>query len=192
MPLQRQGMIAGVILTLSVAPAFGKECAGIKFPDRVQVGSQFLTLNGQGVYKASVFRVRVYVAALYLVQPSSDPRWILQSSTPSELVLQFIRPVSAGELRKGWEEGFAKNAPGHPPGLEKGLAQLISWVTNVRPGQRMTFIRIPGTGMQFDFEGTVKGMIEGDEFSKAFLSIWFGDFPQTPALKSGLLGGRCR
>lgn len=142
--------------------------------------------------KASIFNVRVYVAALYLTEPSSDPQWILQSNTPSELVLQFIRPVSAAELRKSWEEGFARNAPGHPSGLEQGIAQLVGWVTNVRPGQRMTFIRIPGTGMQFDLDGTVKGIIVGDEFSKAFLSIWFGDDPQTPALKRGLLGGPCR
>lgn len=106
-------------------------------------------------------------------------------------MLQFIRGVSARELRKSWEEGFAWNYPAHPPGLENGLAQLNSWVTDVRPGQRMTFIPIPGAGMQIDINGTVKGMIAGDEFSKAFLSIWFGDYPQTPDLKRGLLGGLC-
>jgi hypothetical protein len=70
-------------------------------------------------------------------------------------VLEFIRRVSASELRKGGEEGFAKNALGHPPGLEKGLAQLIGRVTSVRAGQWMTSVRILGTGMQFDFEGAV-------------------------------------
>ena len=105
---------------------------------------------------------------------------MLQSNAPSELVLQFIRAVNAKELRKSWEEGFAKNSPGYPPALEEGLTQLNSWVTDVKSGQRMTFIRIPGTGMQVDINGTVKGTIEGDEFSKAFLSIWFGDYPQTP------------
>ncbi len=189
-----QAAVASVMLALGAASASAsaKECAGITFPDQVQFHGESLVLNGLGVRTASWFRVNVYVAALYLIEPSSDPHRILQSNTPSELVLQFIRPVSASELRKSWEEGFAKNAPGHPPGLEKGLAQLISWVTNVKPGQRMTFIRIPGTGMQFELDGAVKGMIEGDEFSKAFLSIWFGDIPQTAQLKSGLLGGPCR
>jgi hypothetical protein len=85
-----------------------------------------------------------------------------------------------------------RNFPGHPPGLEAGLRQLNDWVRDVRAGQRMTFIRIPGTGMQVDIDGTVKGMIAGDEFSQAFLSIWFGDHPQTPQLKRGLLGGPCK
>lgn len=55
----------------------------------------------------------------------------------------------------------------------------------------MSFIRVPGSGMQVDVNGTLKGMIEGDDFARAFLSIWLGENPQTPELKSGLLGGLC-
>jgi chalcone isomerase-like protein len=183
--------VASLIMALSATEAHGKQCEGIFFPNHAQVHGALLTLNGLGLRTASVFRVGVYVAALYLTEPSSDPHRILQSNTPSELVLRFIRRVGAHEIRKSWEQGFARNFPGHPPALEEGLAQLNGWVTDVRPGQRMTFIRIPGTGMQVDINGTVKGMIAGDEFSKAFLSIWFGDFPQTPELKRGLLGGPC-
>jgi hypothetical protein len=157
--MKRKLAVASALLTLVAASASGKECAGIAFPEQVHFHGEPLTLNGLGVRKASIFNVRVYVAALYLTEPSSDPHRILQSNTPSELVLQFIRPVSAAELRKSWEEGFARNATGHPSGLEQGIAQLVGWVTNVRPGQRMTFIRIPGTGMQFDLDGTVKGII---------------------------------
>ena len=183
--------VASLVMALNVTAAHGKECKGIFFPDHAQVQGALLTLNGLGLRTASVFKVGIYVAALYLTEPSRDPHLILQSDTPSELVLQIIRGVNARRLRKSWEEGFARNFPGHPPALEEGLALLNSWVTDVRPGQRMTFIRIPGTGMQVDINGTVKGMITGDEFSKAFLSIWFGDFPQTPELKRGLLGGPC-
>lgn len=190
--MKRELAAASVALALGAASVAGEECAGVTFPDQVQVHGEALTLNGLGVRKASVLRISVYVAALHLTEPSSDPQRILQPNTPSELVLQFMRPVNANEIRRSWEEGLAKNAPGHPPGLEEGLAQLNSWVTNVTAGQRMTFIRIPGTGMQFDLPGTVNGMVEGDEFSKAFLSIWLGDIPQTPELKSGLLGGPCR
>src|SRR5579885_1632032 len=167
--MKRELAVASLTLAFVIGSASAQECAGIALPDQVQVQGESLTLNGIGAAKASPFRVSVYVAALYLSEPSSDPHWILEPNTPSELVLQFIRPVSANELRHGWEEGFAKNAPGHPPGPEEGLGRLNSWVTNVTPGQRMAFIRIPGTGMQFDLGGTVKGVIEGDEFSKAFL-----------------------
>ena len=189
--MKRELAVASIMMALGVTAAHGRDCKGITFPDYAQLEGTLLTLNGLGLRKASVFKISVYVVALYLTEPSSDPHLILQSNTPSELVLQFIRGVSAKELRKSWEEGFARNSPGHPPEPEKGLAQLNGWVADVKPGQRMTFVRIPGTGLQVDVNGTVQGIIEGDEFSKAFLSIWFGDSPQTPELKSGLLGGTC-
>jgi Chalcone isomerase-like len=183
--------LATVMVAMSIAAARGKECAGIQFPDQVELQGTPVKLNGLGVRKATVFRVNIYVVALYLVEPSSDPRAILASNAPSELILQFIRAVRANELRKSWEEGFANNSPGHPPALEKGLRQLNGWVTDVKSGERMSFIRTPGSGMQVDVNGAVKGAIAGDDFARAFMSIWLGENPQTPELKSGLLGGPC-
>lgn len=183
-----------LLVTLMVAlsfAAYAKECQGIQFAEQAQVQGTPLKLNGLGVRKATVFKVSIYVVALYVAEPSSDPRAILASNAPSELILKFIRAVRASELRKSWEAGFAANSPGHPPELEKGLSQLNGWVTDVKSGQRMTFIRVPGNGMQVDVNGTLKGMIAGDDFAKAFLSIWLGEYPQTPELKIGLLGGPC-
>ena len=110
--MRREFAVMSVMMALSVTAAYGKECKDIPFPDHAQVQGTLLTLNGLGLRKASVFKISVYVVALYLTEPSSDPHLILQSNTPSELVLQFIRGVSAKELRKSWEEGFAKNSPG--------------------------------------------------------------------------------
>jgi hypothetical protein len=188
--------ICGRSATPTPAPASAPaetiiECNGIGFPDHTQVQGTLLTLNGVGLHTASAFKVSFYVVALYVAEPSNDPRAILESSEPNELILQFIRGVSASTLRKSLEEGIANNSPGHPPALQKGLKQLKSWAADVKSGQRMTFIRTPGRGMQVDFNGIMKGTIAGDLFAKTFLSIWLGDNPQTPELKSGLLGAPC-
>jgi hypothetical protein len=39
--------------------------------------------------------------------------------------------------------------------------------------------------------GVVKGTIPGDDFSRAFTSIWLGAAPPSPGLRRGLLGGEC-
>ena len=36
-----------------------------------------------------------------------------------------------------------------------------------------------------------QGTIKGDDFAKAFFSIWLGAKPPNPELKAGLLGGAC-
>jgi hypothetical protein len=39
--------------------------------------------------------------------------------------------------------------------------------------------------------GTVKGLITGDDVATALLSIWLGTHPPNAGLQSGRLGGAC-
>jgi hypothetical protein len=104
-----------MLICLVLAAALGsgvaqaKECKGVNFPEQAQVEGSSLTLNGLGLRQATAFKVNVYVAALYVAKPSSDPSVLLGAGTPSELTLQFVRNVGADDLRKGWSEGFEKN-----------------------------------------------------------------------------------
>ena len=61
----------------------------------------------------------------------------------------------------------------------------------MKSGQRLTFTRRPGAGIEVDVQGAVKGTIEGDDFARAFLAIWLGATPPNPELKKGLLGQAC-
>ena len=167
------------------------KCNGIGFPNHTRVQGTLLTLNGLGLSTVSTLKIRLYVAALYVAEPSSDPQAILDSSAPNEIIIQFIRGVSARELRKSLEQELARNSPARSPALEEGLQQLRSWAVDMKSGQRMSFIRTPGKGIEVDINGTVKGSIAGDNFAKTLLSIWLGDNPRTPELKRGLLGAPC-
>lgn len=189
--MRRTLLLSCVMVVLGVGVAHGKECKGINFPEQAQVEGSNLTLNGLGLRQATMFKVNVYVAALYVAKPSSDPTAILGSGAPSELILQFVRNVGADDLRKAWDEGFAKNAKERLPALRERITTLNGWMVDVKAGQRLTFIHKPGAGVQVDVTGTVKGTITGDDFAKAFLSIWLGGDPPNPEMKSGLLGGAC-
>ena len=189
--MKRELAMATVMMALSVTAVHGKECKGIQFPDQAQVQGSSLTLNGLGLRKATAFKVNVYVAALYVGKPTNDPRAILESSDPNELILQFLRGVSANDLKKAWEEGFTKNSSSQLPALKDRIATLNGLMVDVKSGERLSFIRTPGKGVEIDINGAVKGTIEGDDFAKAFLSIWLGETPPNPELRSGLLGGAC-
>ena len=179
--------LISVIAVLAVGVVHGKECNGVKFPDETQVDGIHLMLNGLGLRQATMFNVNVYVAALYVAKPSNDANVILTANTPKELILHFVRNVSASDLNKAWEEGFDKQASA----FKDSLAMLKGWMVDMRTGQRLTFIHKPGAGIQVDVNGAVKGTIKGDDFAKAFLSIWLGPNPPNPGLKTGLLGGGC-
>jgi hypothetical protein len=184
-------LLLGSIAALSIGVAQGKECQGVSFPDQVQVDGTNLTLNGLGLRLATMLKVKVYVAALYVAKTSNDANAILGASTPSELVLHFVRDVGASDMRKAWEEGFEKTAKDQMPALKDRIATLSGWMADMKTGQKMTFIFKPGAGVQVDVNGSGKGTIKGDDFAKAFLAIWLGPEPPNPEIKAGLLGGAC-
>jgi hypothetical protein len=99
--------------------------------------------------------------------------------------------VDAGDLNDAWEEGFEINAKEQLPALQQRIERLKTWMADMKTGQRLTFTSMPGAGINVDVNGKAQGAIEGDDFSKAFLSIWLGEHPPNPGLKAGLLGGRC-
>jgi Chalcone isomerase-like len=187
---RRSVLIFGMFVVLGAGDAAAKVCLGINFPDQAQINGSALTLNGLGVRKATLLKIDVYVAALYVANPSSDPNAILGSNSPMKLILHFVRDVGAGDISNGFDEGFARSAKAQLSALQERIATLEGWMTDLTTGQRMTFIFRPGTGVQVDVNGTVKGTINGDDFAKAFLSIWLGN-PPNPEIKAGLLGGAC-
>lgn len=186
-------MLIPLVLAAALATglARAKECKAVSFPDQTVVDGTSLTLNGLGLRQATAFKVNVYVAALYVAKPSNDPSVLLGAGTPSELILQFVRNVGADDLRKGWSEGFEKNSKDQLPALKDRIATLNGWMADVKAGERLTFVRRPGAGLQVDVNGAAKGLIKGDDFGKAFLAIWLGADPPNPEIKAGLLGGPC-
>jgi len=188
--MDRTLLLICVIAILSTGAAYGMECKGVAFPEQAQVQGGALTLNGLGMRKATLLKVNVYVAALYVAKKSNDANAVLGSGSPYELVLQFVRDVGAADIAGGWDEGFEKNAKGQLAALKDRIATLNGWMTDMKIGQRLIFSFRPDAVVQVNVNGAEKGMIKGYDFGKALLSIWLGT-PPNPEIKAGLLGGAC-
>jgi hypothetical protein len=184
-------LLAGLTAALGAGAAHGKECNGIAFPEQMQSEGGTLKLNGLGLREATIAKVDVYVAALYVAQTSADANAILKSNTPRELVLHFVRDVGRADLNKSWDEDFEKNAKDQLPALKERIEMFKGLMADMKTGQRLRFAYKPGAGTQVDVNGTVKGTIAGDDFARALFSIWLGSRPPNAGLKAGLLGGKC-
>jgi len=184
-------VLVSLMIMLRVGTVAGKECQGVTFPEQTQVQATPLTLNGLGLRQATMLKVNVYVAALYVGQQSTDAQAILASNTPKQLVLHFVRDVESADLKKAWDEGFAQNAKAQVPALKERIEQFKGWMADMKSGQHMTLTHKPGAGIEVDVNSKVQGTITGDDFARALLAIWLGPKPPNPGLKSGLLGGPC-
>src|SRR5215813_15323145 len=148
-------VLVSVLTAFGIGVAHGKDCQGVNFPEQVQVDGGTLTLNGLGLRQATILKVNVYVAALYVANVSSDPHVLLGSNPPKELILHFLRSVSDDDLKKAWEEGFEHTAKEQLPALHERIETLKGWMADMKSGQRLTFIHKPGAGVQVDVNGTV-------------------------------------
>jgi hypothetical protein len=183
-------VLAGLALAMGDVQA--RECAGVELPEHAEVRGVSLALNGVGLRTATIFGVKIYVAGLYVGRPGNDPRAIVDAAGPTQLVMQFLRGLSAGQLRDAWAQDLNKEGTAEQLApLQTRLAQLQSWMEDVKSGQRLTFTRVPGEGLTVALDSRVKGTIPGDDFARAFLLIFLGDHPPTLEVKSGLLGGAC-
>src|SRR5215831_18638562 len=185
-------LLAIVVNTLcGVRAAHGKECLNVSFPDQASVDGNTLPLNALGLRQATALKVNVYVATLYVARASTDAGAILGASTPKQLILHFVRGVGRSDLTKAWDEGFEANAKGQLPALKERVEKFKSLMTDMKAGEQMSFTHRPGKGIAVDIGEAPKGMIEGDDFARALLSIWLGAHPPNAGLKAGLLGGPC-
>ena len=68
----RFGICALALVALLGSNASAAEISGVKLPDQVTVVGKSLKLNGAGLRQATILKVNVYAAGLYLEKPSGD------------------------------------------------------------------------------------------------------------------------
>jgi long-chain acyl-CoA synthetase len=189
--LVRASLVAVPIMVALVGPALSATCAEVSFADSTTLGNAALVLNGLGLRKATIFRVRVYVAGLYLPAKSADPTRILGADDAWRMELRFLRSVGASDMREAFQEGFAKAAPDQLASLQQRIDALKAAMIDLASGQSLVFANDPKSGVAVEVNGAKSGAIAGADFARALLAIWIGADPPNADLKSGLLGGAC-
>ncbi len=184
---------AAVLLAFSVAGVVAQpaELEGVKLAPTAQVGSVPLVLNGAGL-RVRVF-FKVYVAALYLPQKTSDPVAALAQKGPRRVAITMLRDVDADTFAKALVDGLRDN---HTEAQLTAMKTSIDALTanlrlasEAKKGDVIHFEYAPELGTRTLINGQPRGSaIAGEEFFTAVLRIWLGDKPADAALKKGLLG----
>lgn len=176
------------LVTALAGSAAAGEKAGVQMPDAIQVAGKRLALNGMGLREATMFKIDVYVAGLYLETVSSDPATIVRSNQTKRLVLRFVRDVDRGDIVKAWRDGFKNNATVKLPVIQGLIEQLNGWMGDFAKGDTLVFTYVPGEGVHVDVNNVHKGVLASDDFARSLFSIWLGAKPPNAGLRKGLLG----
>ena len=180
--------LAALVLVASAAGA--AELAGFRVPDRVRLGDRELALNGIGVRTATAFKVKIYVAALYLEKPASDAGQVLDSSGVKQIKMKYLYAISAGDMKRGWEHSFTESCPEKRcEPFQAQIAEFQGLVGAVAEGDLYDYSFFDDR-VEIARPGSPPVSIRGREFARLLLSTWIGKAPPTEELKRRLLGAR--
>lgn len=188
-----QGLAAAVLAGVALgALAQQAELEGVKLEPAAQVGAATLQLNGAGLRTRAFFKV--YVAALYVPQKSTDAAALLAQKGPRRIVLTMLRNVDAESFAGALNDGLKANhsdtqLAGWKAQID-GLNASLKAVGEARKGDVIQIEFTPEAGTRVLVNGQPKGAaLPGEDFITALLRIWLGDKPADSALKKGMLGG---
>jgi hypothetical protein len=163
------------------------EMAGVRMPETVTVEGKTLKLNGLGVRTKVLFKV--YVAGLYLENPSKDAAAIIASDQIRSMQLSILRNLKGAQISDAIQEGFEKNSQSQMGALKARLDRFKTMIPNVEKGDEIVLTWVPARGTVVTAKGAEKGVIEGKDFADALLAVWLGPNPVQADLKKALLGG---
>lgn len=183
-------LMTAIVAALSLNLAFAGELEGVKFDDKIKVGSVELVANGAGV--RSKFGKR-YVAVLYVGAKSSDAATILASKGPKRVVLNLLKDGDGKTFAKAFVGGMEDNSSDAEMAALKDRVKTFSDIMisigEAKEGSKVMVEWIPEKGTLVSVNGTPKGKeIPGEDFFKAILKIWLGEDPVQKDLKAALLG----
>lgn len=157
---------------------------GIRFADEVTVDGQTLTLHGIGLLKWK-YIVDVYLVALY--KPKDLPIEEINANIPKRLEYYFFVDMEASDFQSTGFQLMARNiGEENAQSLIKELEAFNDLYRYVAKGQRYALTYMPGKGLEMALDGKPLGLVEGDEFGSAYLTIWLGPDPVSTSLQKGM------
>lgn len=187
MPLRR-ALIPFAIILLVCCAARAAELDGVPLPAAVEADGTTLHLNGYGLRTYSVLGIHIYVAALYLQYPGTDPEQIIRSPQTKLLVVRFERNISADAARKSWRDGLENNCQAPCQLNPDDLAQFLADIPAMHAGDNYSLL-FTSHGTTVSVSGHQVGVVSHPEFAAAMLATFLGPKPASPKLKQELLTG---
>lgn len=147
-------------------------------PEARQVGAGELRIFGFSIYSAQFWSGAGGVEAP------------LDMTAPFALELTYRRAISREDLVAASLKEIRRlaSAESDPEQLQRWAREMRQAFVDVRAGDRITGVFLPGEGAHF-YAGTRLTHVVGDEaFARAFFAIWLDPRTRNPALRAQLLG----
>ena len=178
--------VFALILFLGIAPLTSRPACA-ELPDAIQVGEVKLALNGAGA--RTKYLMQMYVAGLYLTEPSSESASIIAADAPMAIRLEITSGlVTEEKLVESLNEGFENATGGRSDRLRKEINLFRKCLAGkIVRDDVIDLVYVPAHGLTVAKNGKKQGLVQGLAFKKALFGIWLSDNPADKELKRAML-----
>ena len=181
-PLSRRHVLTAAALL----PAFG---ATAQSPPPVggpaEVVAELPGARLQGTARLRFMGLQIYDARLWVGSAPLAADWV---ATPFALELQYARNFSGTEIAERSLKEMRRQGDINDSVAERWLGNMKQLFPDVKPGDRITGLNMPGTGVRFFVNGQFRGDPRDVEFARTFFGIWLSPRTSEPAMREELLG----
>jgi hypothetical protein len=182
----RSSLLHGLLAVafVSTAPATGRA----ELPAKLKAEGAELRLNGSGA--RTKYLMEMYVAGLYLAEPSRDAAAIIAANNPMAIRLEITSGlVSQEKLLAALNEGFDNSTGGKTESLRREIERFRKcFASEIDKGDVFDLVYHPSRGVEVIKNGKLQGQVPGLAFKEALFGIWLSNKPADEDLKLALLG----
>ncbi len=171
-------MLRLLMLLLLIIPLAGQ--ATQPLPDSVTGAIPDLRPVGEG--RLRWFGLHIYDAALWTRSNAIDVQneFALDIRYARNIPAERLVSTSIKEMRRlGFDDGDR---------LRLWTSEMARVFPDIRKGDRLTGVNLPGVGAQFYHNGQRVGTVADEQFALAFFSIWLDPRTREPGLRESLMG----
>ncbi len=138
-------------------------------------GQAQLRLLGLGIYQARLWALPGFRADQALDQPVV-------------LELTYLREFQGSSIAQRSLDEMRRAGPLSEAQAQRWLAEMRRLFPDVRPGDRIAGLHLPGQGARFWQDGRPLGEVADADFGRRFFGVWLAPSTSQPAMRLSLLG----
>lgn len=175
-----------VPLALASTPPSGQpamaQASGMPAPEELMAFGPSWTLRGSGVLR--FFGFKAYDAHLWQLPGGRD----FSYARPFALDIRYATSVKGADIVNTSLIELSRITPTPAEKLSAWSALMNRIFIDVKAGDRLVGLHLPGRGVRFFLNGRLLGESADEGFSEAFFKIWLDPQTKRPELRLALLG----
>lgn len=174
--------IALLVITLAAGTA---RSAGASEAAPAHVARYIADARAAGSGRLTWFGLHVYDARLYVPARGFDAAQL--GDQAFALALTYARQLDGRAIAERSRDEIARLGFGSETQRNRWLREMMRLFPDVRPGQTIAGIHLPGAGTRFYLDERPLGRIDDPDFGRAFFAIWLDPRTREPQLRASLL-----